>query len=323
MMGIVGRLGKVLGPRNLMPNPKVGTVTMDVTTAVKGAKGGSVEFRVEKAGIVQAGIGKASFTEEKLVQNVKALADAVDPALAQSGCATGQALHDLVLAPLIALGQRRGELSSLHGLHHRGTVLKHAEHRVVDGVDDRAAIGDRVGDGRTRHRAERQRRLNDPAQHRRRDRLGSVTQGLRRVGVTFDEQRVGAGRERRDRQRRDPPGGTRGMARVNSDRQVGHVAEHGDRAHVERVAGSGLEGADTALAEDHLAVALSGDVVRGGEPLVVGRGHAPLEDDCHAALSGSAQERRVVHRTRADEQRIRMAMQHGDVRGGEGLGDHR
>src|SRR6202000_1126157 len=80
MMPLVGRLGKVLGPRGMMPNPKIGTVTMDVTTAVKGAKGGSVEFRVEKAGIVQAGIGKASVTEEKLVQNVKALADAVSKA---------------------------------------------------------------------------------------------------------------------------------------------------------------------------------------------------------------------------------------------------
>src|SRR5471032_3517385 len=77
MMGVVGRLGKVLGPRNLMPNPKVGTVTMDVTQAIKDAKGGAVEFRVEKAGIVQAGIGKASFTEEKLVENIRALADAV------------------------------------------------------------------------------------------------------------------------------------------------------------------------------------------------------------------------------------------------------
>src|SRR2546426_4779192 len=77
LMPLVGRLGKVLGPRGMMPNPKVGTVTMDVTSAVKGAKGGSVEFRVEKAGIVQAGIGKASFTEEKLVENVKAPADAV------------------------------------------------------------------------------------------------------------------------------------------------------------------------------------------------------------------------------------------------------
>jgi large subunit ribosomal protein L1 len=80
MMPLVGRLGKVLGPRGMMPNPKIGTVTMDVTAAVKGAKGGSVEFRVEKAGIVQAGVGKASFSEEKLVQNIKALADAVTKA---------------------------------------------------------------------------------------------------------------------------------------------------------------------------------------------------------------------------------------------------
>ena len=80
MMGLVGRLGKVLGPRGMMPNPRVGTVTMDVTTAVKGAKGGSVEFRVEKAGIVQAGVGKASFSADKLVQNIKAFADAVQKA---------------------------------------------------------------------------------------------------------------------------------------------------------------------------------------------------------------------------------------------------
>ena len=80
MMGLVGRLGKVLGPRGLMPNPRVGTVTMDVTTAVKGAKGGSIEFRVEKAGIVQAGVGKASFSAEKLVENIKAFADAVNKA---------------------------------------------------------------------------------------------------------------------------------------------------------------------------------------------------------------------------------------------------
>ena len=80
MMPLVGRLGKVLGPRGMMPNPKVGTVTMDVAGAVKGAKGGSVEFRVEKAGIVQAGIGKASFAEDKLVENIKALIDAVTKA---------------------------------------------------------------------------------------------------------------------------------------------------------------------------------------------------------------------------------------------------
>ncbi len=80
LMPLVGRLGKVLGPRGLMPNPKVGTVTMDVTNAVKGAKGGSVEFRVEKAGIVQAGVGKASFSAEKLVENIMAFADAVQKA---------------------------------------------------------------------------------------------------------------------------------------------------------------------------------------------------------------------------------------------------
>jgi large subunit ribosomal protein L1 len=77
MMGLVGRLGKVLGPRGLMPNPRVGTVTMDVASAVKGAKGGAVEFRVEKAGIVQAGVGKASFANERLVENIKAFVDAV------------------------------------------------------------------------------------------------------------------------------------------------------------------------------------------------------------------------------------------------------
>src|SRR6201989_2807589 len=77
LMPLVGRLGKVLGPRGMMPNPKVGTVTMDVAGAVRGAKGGAVEVRVEEARIVPAGIGKASFTAEKLVENVKALADAV------------------------------------------------------------------------------------------------------------------------------------------------------------------------------------------------------------------------------------------------------
>jgi large subunit ribosomal protein L1 len=77
MMGVVGRLGKVLGPRGLMPNPKVGTVTMDVTQAVKDAKGGAVEFRVEKAGIVHAGVGKASFGEDAISENVRALIDSV------------------------------------------------------------------------------------------------------------------------------------------------------------------------------------------------------------------------------------------------------
>jgi large subunit ribosomal protein L1 len=77
MMGIVGRLGKVLGPKGLMPNPKLGTVTMDVAAAVKAAKGGQVEYRVEKAGIIHSGIGKASFAAEDLRANFDALVDAV------------------------------------------------------------------------------------------------------------------------------------------------------------------------------------------------------------------------------------------------------
>jgi large subunit ribosomal protein L1 len=77
MMPIVGRLGKILGPRNLMPNPKVGTVTMDVADAVKNAKGGEVQFKVEKAGVVHAGVGKVSFDEAKLAENVRAFVSAV------------------------------------------------------------------------------------------------------------------------------------------------------------------------------------------------------------------------------------------------------
>ena len=77
MMGLVGRLGKVLGPRGLMPNPRVGTVTMDVANAVAGAKGGAVEFRVEKAGVIHAGVGKASFADQALIENIRAFVDAV------------------------------------------------------------------------------------------------------------------------------------------------------------------------------------------------------------------------------------------------------
>jgi large subunit ribosomal protein L1 len=80
MMGVVGRLGKVLGPRGLMPNPKLGTVTQDVTAAVKAAKAGSIEFRAEKAGIIHAGVGKASFSEEAITANVKALVTAINRA---------------------------------------------------------------------------------------------------------------------------------------------------------------------------------------------------------------------------------------------------
>jgi large subunit ribosomal protein L1 len=77
MMGVVGRLGKVLGPRGLMPNPKLGTVTMDVAKAVKEVKGGQVEFRAEKTGIVHAGVGKASFSEDQITENVRAFFDAI------------------------------------------------------------------------------------------------------------------------------------------------------------------------------------------------------------------------------------------------------
>lgn len=80
MMPIVGRLGKILGPRNLMPNPKVGTVTMDVANAVANAKGGEVQFKVEKAGVVHAGVGKASFDADKLAENVRAFIEAVTKA---------------------------------------------------------------------------------------------------------------------------------------------------------------------------------------------------------------------------------------------------
>jgi len=80
MMGVVGRLGKILGPRGLMPNPRLGTVTMDVRAAVAAAKGGQVEFRAEKAGIIHAGIGKISFEDDKLLENARALADAIQKA---------------------------------------------------------------------------------------------------------------------------------------------------------------------------------------------------------------------------------------------------
>src|SRR6201993_4382123 len=102
MMPLVGRLGKVLGPRGMMPNPKIGTVTMDVTNAVKGAKGGSVEFRVEKAGIVHAGVGKASFSADKLVENIRAFADAVQKAKPQG--AKGQFINRIAISSTMGPG---------------------------------------------------------------------------------------------------------------------------------------------------------------------------------------------------------------------------
>jgi large subunit ribosomal protein L1 len=113
MMPLVGRLGKVLGPRGLMPNPKVGTVTMDVTSAVKGAKGGSVEFRVEKAGIVHAGVGKASFPADKLTENIKAFADAV--AKARPAGAKGTYINRIAVTSTMGPGVKVDPASALGG----------------------------------------------------------------------------------------------------------------------------------------------------------------------------------------------------------------
>jgi len=97
-------LGKVLGPRNLMPNPKVGTVTTDVAEAVRAAKGGAVEFRVEKEGIIHAGVGKASFSEEQIIGNVKALVDAINKA--KPSGAKGTYLRRLAISSTMGPGVR-------------------------------------------------------------------------------------------------------------------------------------------------------------------------------------------------------------------------
>ncbi len=102
MMPVVGRLGKVLGPRNLMPNPKVGTVTMDVEAAVKAAKGGEVQFKAEKGGVVHAGVGKASFDEAKLVENVRAFIGAV--AKAKPAGAKGSYMRKIALSSTMGPG---------------------------------------------------------------------------------------------------------------------------------------------------------------------------------------------------------------------------
>jgi len=113
MMGLVGRLGKVLGPRGLMPNPRVGTVTPDVETAVKAAKGGSVEFKVEKAGIVHAGVGKASFSEDDLKANIRAFVDSV--VKARPTGAKGTYLKKIALSSTMGPGVKLeiGTLSAL------------------------------------------------------------------------------------------------------------------------------------------------------------------------------------------------------------------
>lgn len=111
MMGVVGRLGKVLGPRGLMPNPKLGTVTPDVAGAVKAAKGGAVEFRAEKAGIVHAGVGKASFTEEALVGNIRAFVEAIQRA--KPSGAKGTYLKKVTVTSTMGPGYKL-DLAKLH-----------------------------------------------------------------------------------------------------------------------------------------------------------------------------------------------------------------
>ncbi|HLK84109.1 MAG TPA: 50S ribosomal protein L1 [Xanthobacteraceae bacterium] len=113
LMPLVGRLGKVLGPRGMMPNPKVGTVTMDVTAAVKASKGGAVEFRVEKAGIVHAGVGKASFPADKLVENIRAFADAVQKAKPQG--AKGQFINRIAISSTMGPGVKIEPASVMTG----------------------------------------------------------------------------------------------------------------------------------------------------------------------------------------------------------------
>ena len=104
MMALVGRLGKILGPRGLMPNPKLGTVTMDVKGAIAAAKAGQVEFRAEKAGIIHAGVGKASFDEAKLVENIRALVDAIQKA--KPAGAKGTYLQKVALSSTMGPGVR-------------------------------------------------------------------------------------------------------------------------------------------------------------------------------------------------------------------------
>src|SRR3546814_7989405 len=112
MMPVVGRLGKVLGPRGLMPNPKLGTVTADVAGAIEAVKGGQVEFRVEKAGIVHAGVGKTSFGEDALVANIRAFVDAISRAKPTG--AKGTVIKRVPLSSTTGPDRKRTSLNSSH-----------------------------------------------------------------------------------------------------------------------------------------------------------------------------------------------------------------
>ena len=113
MMGVVGKLGKVLGPRGLMPNPKLGTVTPNVAEAVRATKGGAIEFRVEKAGIVQAGVGKASFSQKALVENVRAFIDAIQKA--KPTAAKGNFINKITLSSTMGPGVKLDVAEALRG----------------------------------------------------------------------------------------------------------------------------------------------------------------------------------------------------------------
>ena len=144
MMPLVGRLGKVLGPRGLMPNPKVGTVTMDVTAAVKASKGGAVEFRVEKAGIVHGGVGKASFAADKLVENIKAFADAV--AKAKPAGAKGTYIQRVAISSTMGPGVKVEPRARVHRprLIAPAIVGRRAFRAAADQTDDAASLAESV-----------------------------------------------------------------------------------------------------------------------------------------------------------------------------------
>jgi len=215
MMGLVGRLGKVLGPRGLMPNPRVGTVTMDVTSAVKGAKGGAVEFRVEKAGIVQAGVGKASFADRALVENIRAFVDAVIKAKPPG--AKGNYLNKISLSSSQGVGVKIDAATVAGAPAHPHVGMDQAG-RTVQQPEPRAFV--QVG-------AERgfQRRHDPPPLARQRDGAGPAGHEPE-LGVRprADERLVQIGASRRGARELGPAGlaGVREMpdAALSVDQQI-------------------------------------------------------------------------------------------------------
>ena len=164
------------------------------------------------------------------------------------------ALHDFAARDWRhALAVSRPTPCAAGRLHRRSAVLEQRNTASSTVVDHGAALADRVRDRRSSHRAQRPGACTIRLEHRWRDCLRGIAQRLRRIRMTLDEQRVRAGGQRGDRQRRHPRSRCRGVARIDRDREIGHVAKHRDRAHVEGVPGRSLERADTALAENDLA----------------------------------------------------------------------